>query len=224
MAERNTEQVMRVPPHNIATAMIPSISHALPARLVEDIMPSLPRVHGDDIDDDEEEVVGPRPSFIYEHPYVSSSYYTSTKSIQTLLATQDNQVVRNLRREAEEAAGLDSSSSHQDVKTRLAIIRPFCEFDAEALPTTFTCWNALPPCKAASDDVGGDDEDDMYEVDSYGELVSYKSNSTAGNNLYDHATNCWRLFSRNKMQRLKGILRLYLAYNLTLNAARIWSG
>ena len=67
MAERNTEQVMRVPPHNIATAMIPSISHALPARLVEDIMPSLPRVHGDDIDDDEEEVVGPRPSFVYEH-------------------------------------------------------------------------------------------------------------------------------------------------------------
>ena len=213
-------QVMRVP-HNIATAMIPSISHALPARLVEDIMPSLSRIHGDDIDDDEEEVVGPRPSFVYEHPYVSSSYYTSTKSIQTLLATQDNQVVRNLRREAEEAAGLDSSSSHQDVKTRLAIIRPFCEFDAEALPTTFTCWNALPPCKAASDDVGGDDEDDMYEVDSYGELVSYK-NSTAGNNLYDHATNCWRLFSRNKMQRLKGILRLYLTYNLTLNAARIW--
>ena len=215
-------QVMRVP-HNIATAMIPSISHALSARVVEDIMPSLPRVHGDDIDDDEEEVVGPRPSFVYEHPYVSSSYYTSTKSIQTLLATQDNQVVRNLRREAEEAAGLDSSSSHQDVKTRLAIIRPFCEFDAEALPTTFTCWNALPPCKAASDDVGGDDEDDMYEVDSYGELVSYK-NSTAGNNLYDHATGDRHLFDlvgSDAMKNAKADVFLFYSQTFSENDVAI---
>jgi len=118
-------------------------------------------------------------------PYVSSSYYTSTKSIQTLLATEENQVVRNLRREAEEAAGADSTGPATETKTRLAIVRPFCEFDAEALPTTFTCWNALPPCKAASADVGDDDMGDLYdEVDitGNGELLKalYKnSNDTA---------------------------------------------
>ena len=97
---------------------------------------------GDKDEADGEEDVGPRPDFVYEHPYVSSSYYTSTKSIETLLATQNQQVVRNLRREAEEAAGMHSSQENDEIKTRLAIVRPFCEFDAEALPTTFTCWNA----------------------------------------------------------------------------------
>ena len=63
-------------------------------------------------------------------------------------------------------------------KTRLAIVRLFCEFDAKALPTTFTCWNALLPCKAASDDIGGDKED-LYEVGADGQLISYK-NSKAG--------------------------------------------
>ena len=65
------------------------------------------------------------------------------------------------------------------MRTRLAIVRPFCEFDAEALPTTFTCWNALPPCKAASDDVGDYDDDDddndhgdgESEIGPDGELV-----------------------------------------------------
>ena len=141
--------------------------------------------------DGEEDVEGPRPDFVYEHPYVSSSYYTSTKSIKTLLATQNQQVVRNLRREAEEAAGMHSSSQENDeIKTRLAIVRPFCEFDAEALPTTFTCWNALPPCKAAAGDIGDDDEDEdsLFEVESMGELYSYNTNSTAGRTLYDQAS------------------------------------
>ena len=147
----------------------------------------------DDSDKDEasdgEEDVGPRPDFVYEHPYVSSSYYTSTKSIETLLATQNQQVVRNLRREAEEAAGMHSSQENE-IKTRLAIVRPFCEFDAEALPTTFTCWNALPPCKAAAGDIGDDDqdEDSLFEVESMGELYSYNTNSTAGRTLYDQAS------------------------------------
>ena len=52
-----------------------------------------------------------------------------------------------------------------------------------ALPTTFTCWNALPPCKAASDDVGdyGYDVDDVaYEVGPDGELrISYDGNKNA---------------------------------------------
>mmetsp|Transcript_30290 Transcript_30290/g.65409 ORF Transcript_30290/g.65409 Transcript_30290/m.65409 type:complete len:1736 (-) Transcript_30290:678-5885(-) len=86
-------------------------------------------------------------------------------------------------------------SGPREVKTRLAIVRPFCEFDAEALPTTFTCWNALSPCKAASADIGdadydddeeyGSDLNDNYEVGPSGRLVSYNKNSTAGRNLYD---------------------------------------
>jgi len=151
--------------------------------------------NGGDINNNEEQE---RPSFVYEHPYVSSSYYTSTASIETLMVTQDNQVIRNLRREAEQAAyGYDSTlgeggEEKRKRETRLAIVRPFCEFDAEALPTTFTCWNALPPCKAATDDIGDDDYDNeregRYEVDNYGELISYNSNSTSGRNLYDQAT------------------------------------
>jgi len=122
----------------------------------------------DSVDEAEEEEVA-RPSFVFEHPYVTSSYYTSTKSIQTLLATQNQQVVRNLRREAERAAGIEDTSNGEEIKTRLAIVRPFCEFDAEALPTTFTCWNALTPCKAAANDIGDDmDEEDMYEGDTVG--------------------------------------------------------
>ena len=117
-------------------------------------------------DEAEEEEVA-RPSFVFEHPYVTSSYYTSTKSIQTLLATQNQQVIRNLRREAEQAAGIEDTTP--EIRTRLAIVRPFCEFDAEALPTTFTCWNALTPCKAAADDIGDDmDEEDLYEGDTVG--------------------------------------------------------
>ena len=137
-------------------------------------------------EDDDEEATGLRPDFVYEHPYVSSSYYTSTKSIHTLMATDENQVVRNLRREAEEAVGMnDSSPKKPDTKTRLAIVRPFCEFDAEALPTTFTCWNALPPCKAASGDVGDEDEgDNTIELAHNGELYAYKNN-TEGRHLFD---------------------------------------
>ena len=123
----------------------------------------------------------PRPDFVYEHPYVSSSYYTSTKSIKTLLSTQDIQVKKNLRRLAEEEAGKTS----REMKTRLAIVRPFCEFDAEALPTTFACWNGLTPCKAAQDAIGDDyDEDDEFEVGPNGEFIAYR-NSTGGRNLYE---------------------------------------
>ena len=138
--------------------------------------------HGKYSSKNDEESEGPRPDFVYEHPYVSSSYYTSTKSIQTLLATEEHQVVRNLRLEAEEAAGMDPSVASSQPQTRLAIVRPFCEFDAEALPTTFTCWNALPPCKAASDDIGDADDEDLYEVSPQGELMAYRNN-TVGRNL-----------------------------------------
>ncbi len=65
---------------------------------------------------------------------------------------------------------------------------PFCEFDAEASPSTFTCWNGISPFKAAREDIGGDDDYDdyddegggSYELTLNGELkmASYKSNRT----------------------------------------------
>jgi hypothetical protein len=147
---------------------------------------------GDENDDGEEDVdVIERPDFVYEHPYVSSSYYTSTRSIRTLISNEEIQVRRNLSMQRQRRMeggemnddGPSSSSDDRHVRTRLAIVRPFCEFDAEALPTTFTCWNALPPCKAASDDVGdyGYDVDDVaYEVGPDGELrISYDGNKNA---------------------------------------------
>ena len=45
----------------------------------------------------------------------------------TLYATQNQQVIRNLRQEAERAAGIDIDSRDEknEIKTRLAIVRPF---------------------------------------------------------------------------------------------------
>ena len=135
-----------------------------------------------------------RPKFVYEHPYVSSSYYTSTTNFDTLRLNEEYQVIRNLRREAEEQRANYNSHNNggegqHKTKTRVAIVRPFCEFDAEALPTTFTCWDALPPCKAASDANDYDSEEKGgFEVNNYGELVSYNNNSTAGQSLYNQAT------------------------------------
>ena len=170
-----------------------SIKRSGKRRRNRDLISSTGNIEGQLNEEEDESTLGPRPDFVYEHPYVSSSYYTSTKSIDTLLATNEHQVLRNLRREAEDKAGIHNhqGSDTQNTRTRLAIVRPFCEFDAEALPTTFTCWNALPPCKAASDDIG--DEDDLYsatttsyDVGLTGQLVSYKNN-TAGRNLHDMA-------------------------------------
>jgi len=104
-----------------------------------------------------------RPGFVYEHPYVTSSYYTSTKSLKTLLDTDRIQVQPNKVRHARRLA-----AGEEEVlkRTRLAVVRPFCEFDAGALPTTFACWNSLSPCKAGSRDLGDIDD---------------PTNSTAGN-------------------------------------------
>ena len=166
-------------------SLIPGISHIIK-------LPNHRRDLSDDNNGDssQEEILlgSQRPEFVYEHPYVSSSYYTSTNSLDTLVATRDNQVMKNLAA-AEAANNNNDDTSVNEIKTRLAIVRPFCEFDAEALPTTFTCWNALPPCKAASDDIGDDyDVEEQYEVDNYGELVSYNTNTTNGRNLYNQAT------------------------------------
>eukprot|EP00591_Stephanopyxis_turris_P001522 CAMPEP_0195511176 /NCGR_PEP_ID=MMETSP0794_2-20130614/3591_1 /TAXON_ID=515487 /ORGANISM="Stephanopyxis turris, Strain CCMP 815" /LENGTH=720 /DNA_ID=CAMNT_0040638727 /DNA_START=505 /DNA_END=2667 /DNA_ORIENTATION=+ len=53
----------------------------------------------------------------------------------------------------------DDKRKLKEPKTRLAILRPFCAFDAEALPTTFAAWESLPPCKAAVSDIGDIDDD-----------------------------------------------------------------
>jgi hypothetical protein len=162
---------------NIPRALIEAFSHTA-VLLLPTQVPFLGGTSNAESDVDE-----PRPDFVYEHPYVSSSYYTSTKSIKTLISTQDIQVKRNLRRLAEEEAG--GESLRREIKTRLAIVRPFCEFDAEALPTTFACWNGLTPCKAAQDAIGDDyDEDDQFQVGSNGEFIAYR-NSTGGRNLYE---------------------------------------
>ncbi|KAL7463065.1 hypothetical protein ACHAXS_003443, partial [Conticribra weissflogii] len=121
---------------------------------------------------------GRRPDFVYHHPYISSSYYTSTSSLKTLYATDMLQVQPKL------LASTQKGSNEEDAKTRLAIVRPFCEFDAEALPLTFACWNALPPCKAAFDDIGDDGMNNEYEFRLNGEFVAYRNNTT-GRNLYN---------------------------------------
>lgn len=98
-----------------------------------------------------------RPEFVFEHPYVTSSYYTSTSSSSTLDETQKLQVDAKRDR---------SSDRDRGIVSRLAIVRPFCEFDAEGLPSTFTCWNSFVPCRAAEQDLG-DYVQDEEEVDEW---------------------------------------------------------
>ena len=96
------------------------------------------------------------PEFVFDHPYVTSSYYTSTSNTAILEKMNQIQVEPKKDRLPDRERGIVS---------RLAILRPFCEFDAEALPTTFACWNSLVPCRAAEQDLGddGDDEDNIDE-------------------------------------------------------------
>ena len=188
---------------------IPGLSHLSTTRNLEEVGGKEVTNKNDDTkskdDNNDEDVVEDdilRPEFVYEHPYVSSSYYTSTKSIKTLRSNEEIQVRKNLILQQQQQQGSDGLEMDV-VRTRLAIVRPFCEFDAEALPTTFTCWNALPPCKAASDDVGDiydndvqdfDEEEEVYEVGPNGELILVPNNTTTSsnnrrrrinNNLYD---------------------------------------
>jgi hypothetical protein len=94
-----------------------------------------------------------RPSFVFDHPYITSSYYTTTKSIATLEQMERLQIDPKQDRPPDIERGIVS---------RLAIVRPFCEFDADSLPTTFACWNSLVPCRAAEQDLG--EEENGEEV------------------------------------------------------------
>ena len=79
-----------------------------------------------------------RPDFVFEHPYISSSYYTSTKSLKTLQSVDKFQV----QPKKEQLAGKKADGEKdftRETQTRLAILRPFCAFDAGPLPTTFDC-------------------------------------------------------------------------------------
>ena len=103
-----------------------------------------------------------RPQFVYQHPYVTSSYYTSTSNMHVLEKTQELQIDPKRGRASDKDRGIVS---------RLAILRPFCEFDAEALPMTFACWNSLVPCRAAEMDLGDEEYDTEgggdYEVNEW---------------------------------------------------------
>jgi len=110
--------------------------------------------------DDNEAIV--RPDFVYEHPYISSSYYTSTKSLKTLQSVDKFQVQPKKEQLAGKKA-VGEKDFTRDTQTRLAILRPFCAFDAGPLPTTFDCWQSFPPCKAAAYELG-----DEFDPDALG--------------------------------------------------------
>ena len=117
------------------------ISFLLVFYLDQDAIPKLT------ISSAEVEIDFKRPYFVYEHPFVSSSYYSSTASEKTLTISE--------KKMHEDEAALSTGKGRRiNVKTKLAIVRPFCEFDAEALPSTFACWDALVPCKTALNDLG----------------------------------------------------------------------
>ncbi len=83
-----------------------------------------------------------RPDFVFEHPYISSSYYTSTKSLKTLESVDKFQVQpKKMQLAGKKVEG--EKDFTRDTQTRLAILRPFCAFDAGPLPTTFDCEFAL---------------------------------------------------------------------------------
>eukprot|EP00986_Skeletonema_menzelii_P007331 scaffold2854_cov140-Skeletonema_menzelii.AAC.7 len=76
------------------------------------------------------------PEFVFDHPYVTSSYYISTSNINLLETMQQKQVGPNR----------DRPDRERGIVSRLAVMRPFCD---------------LVPCRAAEDDLGveGDEEE-----------------------------------------------------------------
>lgn len=102
-----------------------------------------------------------RPDFVFEHPYISSSYYTSTKSLKTLQSVDKFQVQPKKAQLAGRKVDGEKDFT-RDTQTRLAILRPFCAFDAGPLPTTFDCWQSFPPCKAAAYELGEEFDEDLY--------------------------------------------------------------
>jgi hypothetical protein len=128
-----------------------------------------------------------KPSFVFEHPYVTSTYYIATNSTKTLTETQKIQVDPKRDRPSDRERGIVS---------RLAIVRPFCEFDAEGLPSTFTCWNSLVPCRAAEQDLGDYVEEE--DVDEW-VLFDMSTNGTGRklNKVEEENWDCEAFYSSN---------------------------
>lgn len=120
-----------------------------------------------------------RPDFVFEHPYITSSYYTNTNSTVTLIRTEKLQVEPKRDRPSDRERGIVS---------RIAIVRPFCEFDAEDLPTTFACWNSMVPCRAAEQDLG-DYVDPGEETDEW--VIFDMSVNGTGRKLNDEDKDNW---------------------------------
>jgi len=133
---------------------------------------------GDDNDDDDDAPPPIYPEFVFDHPYVTSSYYISTSNTAILEKMYDQQVEPKKDRLPDRERGIVS---------RLAILRPFCEFDAEPLPTTFACWNSLVPCRAAEEDLG--EEEDDANVDEW-VLFDMSTNGT-GRKLKEEEQDDW---------------------------------
>jgi len=138
--------------------------------------------------DSEEGPSTDRPSFVYNHPYVTSSYYISTSNTKVLEDMYNLQVLPKVNRKSDKERGIVS---------RLAILRPFCEFDADALPTTFACWNSLVPCRAAEMDLGEEGE----EVDEW-VLFDMSTNGTGRHLLNDQDWECEK--SEDDIEDLNG--------------------
>ena len=79
-----------------------------------------------------------RPSFVLDRPYATSSYYATTSNVYLLSRMGE-------ARETTDAHRRKRTGAARSTATRLAIVRPFGEFDAMHLPTTFDRWNSLVP-------------------------------------------------------------------------------
>jgi len=82
-----------------------------------------------------------RPTFAYEHPFVTSSYYTSScnETILSMLEKKEEEKKKQYQPDARRA------------RKQMAVVRPICEFDAEAMPSTFRVWDHFPPCDVDRD-------------------------------------------------------------------------
>ena len=81
-----------------------------------------------------------RPTFAYEHPFVTSSYYSSScnETILSMLEKKEGE-----KRKHQQDAGR--------ARKQIAVVRPFCEFDAEAMPLSFRACDHSPPCDVNRD-------------------------------------------------------------------------
>eukprot|EP00986_Skeletonema_menzelii_P002113 scaffold583_cov154-Skeletonema_menzelii.AAC.6 len=114
---------------------------------------------GGDDNDDEPPIY---PEFVFEHPYVTSSYYISTSNTAILEKMYEIQV--------------------EPKKDRAP------DREREPLPTTFACWNSLVPCRAAEQDLG-EEYDDEEDVDEW--VLFDMSTNGSGRKLAEEEQDDW---------------------------------